>query len=338
MAINIFINGPIGFPPGEVAGEEGTLLSDVRRQYEARKSEDSAEEVRVFINSPGGDVDEGFAIYDFLDTLPNPVTTIGEGRVFSIASVIFLAGEKRLMAKNASLLIHNPVTGMYGEAADMEKAADYLRLTGEKIANLYAQRTGQPIADLTDMMNAETILSAPDALTLGFASGLYEPEMKAVAWSSKAITNQNPIPMSTQETKDERKTILDELKALIRGAKNEAPAEPEVVEAAPNPDPEPAAANPLQAENDELKAKIAQLEEEKEKATKELEAVNQKISAQDETLKAVNAKLEELENMPFAKATKTPQAPASGNKKGNRVQLPADFLAMEAAWEKLKTR
>jgi ATP-dependent Clp protease protease subunit len=146
----------------------------------------SASEIVVRINSNGGDVQEGWAIYDLLNNSGKRVRTIGEGKVYSIATIVFLAGTEREMMQNADGLIHNPYIPPYTladayESADLLKIAESLAQEEEKILDFYAEKTGTDKARLAEYMKNETKLSAEDMLTLGFATKVVQP-VKACAY------------------------------------------------------------------------------------------------------------------------------------------------------------
>lgn len=154
-----------------------------------------AEQLIVRINSPGGDVQEGWAIHDLLTTSGKKIKTIGEGKIYSIATIIFLAGEEREVMKNADGLIHNPFIPPYTladsyESDDLEKIAESLKQEEAKILNFYAERTGTDKSRLAEYMKEDTKLSADDLLSLGFATKIIEP-IKAYAY----INHKNKIKM-----------------------------------------------------------------------------------------------------------------------------------------------
>lgn len=329
MTANIFISGPIGFPPGEVAGEVGTTLMDVRRQMDSFGP--GITQVNVFINSPGGDVAEGFAIYDYLRALDATVTTIGEGMVYSIASVIFMAGSKREMYANAELFLHPPLAGLFGNASDMREAANYLDAARDKIVNTYLQAAnGNSREDVLNMMETETYLNAEDAIRLGFATGIYSMKLEPVAWHSPITNNNSDMDEQT------RKGFLAEIREVINGAFKSA--KNEVVEPAPDPTPDPVDTSELEAELEAAKAELAALKAEKESTVEkvaELEAVNLK-QKEDFTaqLQAINAKLEELESTP---AVAAPPRTEPKNQGGTRYTLPENLADKDSAFfDKLK--
>lgn len=141
-----------------------------------------ADEIVVRINSRGGDVQEGWAILDLLTTSGKKIRTVGEGKIYSIATIIFLAGSEREIMKNADGLIHNPFIPPYTladqyESGDLERIAESLKQEEEKILSFYAERTGTPADKLAEYMKDETKLSADDMLSLGFATKIVEPIM-----------------------------------------------------------------------------------------------------------------------------------------------------------------
>lgn len=119
--------------------------------------------IRVRINSGGGDVFDGLAIYNYLAGRGN-VETVIDGLAASAASLPFLAGNKRKMPKAAFLMVHNPWSGSVGNAAEMRKAADVLDRIGAGLANVYARVTGMAVEAVQALMDAETWLDGDAAL------------------------------------------------------------------------------------------------------------------------------------------------------------------------------
>lgn len=174
-----------------------------------------ATEIVVKINSRGGDVQEGWAIYDLLTTSGKTIKTIGEGKVYSIATIIFLAGSERSMMQNADGLIHNPfipeytLSGAY-ESTDLAKMAEQLADEESKILDFYAMKTGTDKAKLADYMSKETKLSADDMVTLGFATKVIEP-VKAYA-IFKHLKTKNQMANESEKIK-----IMERFDALMLG-------------------------------------------------------------------------------------------------------------------------
>jgi ATP-dependent Clp endopeptidase proteolytic subunit ClpP len=129
--------------------------------------------VEVYINSLGGEVLEGLAIYNLLSSRTN-VTTIVTAMAASIASVIFLAGSKRMIYDNAMVMVHNPKFSVSGGKEDFEAGIDLLQKTEESIRSIYTSRTGKSAEQVTSWMEKDTYFTAEQALNEGFATEVIE--------------------------------------------------------------------------------------------------------------------------------------------------------------------
>lgn len=129
----------------------------------------TANELNVRINSPGGDVFDGIAILNALRQYPGKVTTQVDGLAASAASFIFQAGEDRVVMENAELMIHTASGIVIGNANDMRDMATMLDRVTTNIASVYAERSGVDVEDWITAMNAETWYSADEAVTAGLA-------------------------------------------------------------------------------------------------------------------------------------------------------------------------
>lgn len=127
-----------------------------------------ANEIKVKINSPGGDVFDGTAIYNALADHPAKIITSVDGIAASMASIIALAGDERQIYKNAQYMIHNPWTIAMGDFNDLYKEAELLKSIGGQMAETYAQKTGKKQADIQAMMDAETWFAGSKAVEAGF--------------------------------------------------------------------------------------------------------------------------------------------------------------------------
>lgn len=128
--------------------------------------------VTVYINSPGGDMFEGIAIYNRLREHSQPVTTKVLGLAASAASVIAMAGTQREVAKSAFLMIHNCWTWLAANRHGLREAADQMEEFDKAMIGLYADTSGQSEDVIEHMLDAETYLSGSSALEKGFATGL----------------------------------------------------------------------------------------------------------------------------------------------------------------------
>lgn len=124
----------------------------------------SSKKINLRINSPGGSVFDGMAIYNALARHPAEVTTYIDGIAASIASVIALAGKKIVIAENAMMMIHDPSAFAMGRAEELRKTADVLDQIKETIINTYATRTGMEREKIAQMMADETWFTAEEAI------------------------------------------------------------------------------------------------------------------------------------------------------------------------------
>lgn len=136
-------------------------------------------EIRVYINSYGGSVFEGTAIYNQLRRHPAQVTVYIDGFACSIASVVAMAGDRVVMPRNAMMMIHNAYLYAVGNAAELRKAADDLDAINRGNRQAYLQKAGGKLREeeLTAMMDAETWLTAEDCIRLGLADEYAEKDV-----------------------------------------------------------------------------------------------------------------------------------------------------------------
>ena len=169
-------------------------------------------DLKVRINSYGGEVSEGLAIYNMLKNFNHKVTTVCDGFACSSASVIFMAGSERLMNKGSLLLIHNAWTSASGDANALRKQAEDLEKITKPSVDIYTSITGLPEMTIKEMMDEETWITSDEALDMHFATGIIEDGAK----QSMRETMLNHLVV-------ENKKLSKEVKAL----KLNGPKEPE---------------------------------------------------------------------------------------------------------------
>lgn len=135
-------------------------------------------DLKVRINSYGGEVSQGLAIYNLLKSFGNKVTTVCDGFACSSASVIFMAGDERIMNKASLLLIHNAWTQAVGDSNELRKQAEDLEKVTKPSIDIYVSATGQDESKIREMMDEETWLTSDEALEMGFATKIIEDEPK----------------------------------------------------------------------------------------------------------------------------------------------------------------
>ena len=155
---------------------DDTIANLIIAQMLFLESENSEKDIAFYINSPGGSITAGLAIYDTMQYVKNDVTTICVGQAASMAAVLIAAGApgKRYSLPNARFLIHQPLAyGMQGQATDIEiHARDLVRLK-ERLNQIMAHHTGQPLEKVAKDTDRDYILEAEDAKTYGLVDAIY---------------------------------------------------------------------------------------------------------------------------------------------------------------------
>lgn len=163
------------------------------------KSLGDVSDITLRLNSPGGSVFDGMAIYNRLKSHKAQVTIYIDGLAASMASVIAMAGDLVVMPENAMLMIHNPWTMTAGDAAELRKNADMLDKVKSTMLSAYTSKTGKTEDEISALMDAETWFTGAEALAHGFADEAYEPlDIAACIQSFDLSKFQNsPIKTST---------------------------------------------------------------------------------------------------------------------------------------------
>lgn len=191
----------------------------------------------VVINSPGGDVFAGLAIYNALVNHNGNVTVRVDGLAASIASVIAMAGDKIIMSPGSMIMIHRPSVYAAGTVDDMEKAKDVLMKIEEGITPIYAKRTGLSDEKIAELLEAETWMLADKAVELGFADEVSEaPEkQKQDEGVQNAMGMNFAFSMSAVKQADAKpmQSLVEQIKAK---AEAEAAKAAEPTENAPEPE------------------------------------------------------------------------------------------------------
>ena len=171
--------------------------------------------VTVSINSPGGDMFEGIAIYNMLREHKGAVTVKVLGLAASAASVIAMAGDTVEIGKAAFLMIHNASIGIYGNRHDLRDAADWMEPFDAAMAGVYTARTGQDTAAIQSMLDKETWIGGDSAVEQGFADALLASdqikESGAKAHAS-AVRRMETALRSSGMPRSEAQRLLSEFK------------------------------------------------------------------------------------------------------------------------------
>ena len=155
----VFVTGPI----------EDHVASLITAQLLFLEAENPKKEISLYINSPGGVVTSGMAIYDTMQFIRPPVATLCIGQAASMGSLLLCAGAKgmRYVLPNARVLLHQPSGGFQGQASDIERHAEDIIKMKRRLNDIYVKHTGQDYATIDKTLDRDYFMSAEDAKAFG---------------------------------------------------------------------------------------------------------------------------------------------------------------------------
>ena len=161
----IFLTGPI----------EDNLASLVAAQLLYLEAESPSKDIAMYINSPGGIITAGMAIYDTMQYIKPEVSTLCIGQAASMGSLLLAGGAKgkRAALKNARIMVHQPSGGFQGQAADIERHAQEIIDLRHRLNEIYTQHTGQDIKTIEAAVDRDTFLTAASAKDFGLIDEVY---------------------------------------------------------------------------------------------------------------------------------------------------------------------
>jgi len=167
----------IVFLGGEITDDTANL---VVAQLLFLEMEDPDSDISLYINSPGGSVTAGMAIYDTMKYIKPQVRTVCVGMAASMGAFLLMAGEKgkRLALPNAEVMIHQPLGGAQGQATDVAIRAEWLMKTKKKMTAMMAEMTSQPLKKVQADVERDYFMSAEEALEYHIIDEIYQPRDK----------------------------------------------------------------------------------------------------------------------------------------------------------------
>ena len=167
----------IVFLGGDITDDTANL---VVAQMLFLEMEDPDSDISLYINSPGGSVTAGMAIYDTMRYIKPQVRTVCVGMAASMGAFLLMAGEKgkRLARPNAEVMIHQPLGGAPGQATDVAIRAEWLMKTKKKMTAMMAEMTGQPLKKVQADVERDYFMSAEEALEYHIIDEIYQPREK----------------------------------------------------------------------------------------------------------------------------------------------------------------
>ncbi len=162
----IFLTGPV---------EDG-MSSLICAQLLFLESENPKKEIAMYINSPGGVVTSGLAIYDTMQYIKSPVSTVCMGMAASMGSLLLTAGTsgQRISLPNARIMVHQPSGGFRGQASDIERHAEDIIKTKRRLNEIYVKHTGQSYEVIERTLDRDYFMSAEEAMAFGIVDHVYE--------------------------------------------------------------------------------------------------------------------------------------------------------------------
>ena len=161
----VFLNGPV---------DDG-MSALICAQLLYLESENPKKQIDMYINSPGGIVTSGLAIYDTMQYIRSPVATTCMGMAASMGSFLLMAGEKdlRVALPNARIMVHQPSGGFSGKVSDIERHAEDIIKTKRRLNELYAKHTGQSYEQVEEKLDRDTFMTPEEAKEWGIVDHIY---------------------------------------------------------------------------------------------------------------------------------------------------------------------
>ena len=169
---------------GSAVGEYGPEA--LRRDL---KAAGTVSEIHLRLNSQGGNVVDGLAMFNILRQHPARKVVTVDGMALSIASIVAMAGDEIIVPENAWLMVHHPHNSVSGTPTDLRAMAGLLEDMGTQLANIYAARTRRPLSEIRKLMDAETWLTGKDAVRAGFADRTTPALAMAAQFDSSKFRN-----------------------------------------------------------------------------------------------------------------------------------------------------
>ena len=159
-----------------VGGVNDTAASLVTAQLLFLESENPKKEIFFYINSPGGLVTSGLGIYDTMQYIKSPVSTLCIGQASSMGSFLLAAGEKgkRFSLPNSRIMVHQPSAGFQGQATDIQIHAQEIQSLKNRLNNIYSKHTGKTVDEISKALERDNFMTADEAKKFGLIDSVVE--------------------------------------------------------------------------------------------------------------------------------------------------------------------
>lgn len=167
----IFVNGQI----------EDNMAAIICAQLLTLEADNPEKEVSLYINSPGGVVSSGFAIYDTMRYISCPISTVCMGFAASMGSFLLMAGDpgRRIALPNSKIVLHQPLGGFQGQASDIQRHAEDILKTKRQMIALYAQHCGRTVEEVEHTLDRDHFMNAEEARRWGLVDHVYDTRKRA---------------------------------------------------------------------------------------------------------------------------------------------------------------
>jgi ATP-dependent Clp protease, protease subunit len=169
----VFLNGPI----------DDDVAALISAQLLFLESENPEKEISLYINSPGGAVSSGLAVYDTMQYIRSPVSTVCMGMAGSMGSFLLMAGApgRRIALPNASIVLHQPLGGFQGQASDVARHAQNMERTKRRMIELYARHCGRTQEEVERTLDRDCFMTAEEARAWGIVDKVYAARVPMAA-------------------------------------------------------------------------------------------------------------------------------------------------------------
>lgn len=286
----------------DVIGEWGWGSGISARRFISQIQEHDGKELSVLINSPGGAVTDGLAIYNYLRNRGKVKTKI-IGIAASMAGVVALAGEEVTIAENGMFMLHNPSGIAVGDSKEMRREADVLDVFKASLQRTYESETGNSAKKVSDWMDKETWMSASEALDAGFVDVIDAPVQAAAHADLSRFKNFKPIeaPISDPKSKQPPMSLKTALfggpsarETFLASAITALGVTDEQLSAAEKDGKPDFVVVALNAKIEGVTTNLTNVTAERDRLTGELKAANDKIASLTKEAASAPAKAQEI--------------------------------------------
>ncbi len=171
----VFVSGPV----------EDQMATSIVAQLLFLESENPKKDIAMYINSPGGIVTAGLSIYDTMQYIRSPISTVCVGQAASMGSLLLCAGAagSRIALPNARVMVHQPSGGFRGQASDIERHAEDIIKVKRRLNDIYVHHTGQPYEQIENTLDRDFFMSAEEAKEFGIVDHVYSAREAAASES-----------------------------------------------------------------------------------------------------------------------------------------------------------